>query len=89
MPAVCYGDRSTIVAFVALVLFSQGALPSAAATYHVGPTGNDSSGDGSPSSPWREIRRAVSEVQPGDTVLVADGVYLGFTVADLGEAKSG
>jgi hypothetical protein len=37
----------------------------------------------SPSLPCREIRRALELVGPGDTILVADGIYKGFDVEDL------
>src|SRR6187397_2353531 len=82
------GFRTTILTFAALVLLGGGAPPCFAATYYIAPTGNDATGDGSSLSPWREIRRGIAEVEPGDTVLVADGVYLGFTVADLGAVSS-
>ena len=64
------------------------ATPSAAATWHVAPTGDDASGDGSQAAPWREIRRALQAVQPGDTVVAEDGSYRGFTVESLGAADA-
>jgi hypothetical protein len=36
-----------------------------------------------PSLPCREIRRAVELVGPGDTILVADGTYKGFTISSV------
>jgi hypothetical protein len=53
-----------------------------AATYYVAPTGS-SSNDGSASAPWREIRDALPHLAAGDTVLVADGSFLGFTMEDI------
>ena len=49
----------------------------AATTYYVAPTGSDGN-PGTSSKPFREIRKAISAANPGDTVSVADGSYLGF-----------
>ena len=43
--------------------------------YHLSPTGSDAADGRSPQSAWRSIRKACFEVGPGDTVLVAPGVY--------------
>jgi hypothetical protein len=48
-------------------------------TYYVSPNGSDTNA-GTQTSPFRQIRAAVAVVKPGDTVLVADGSYLGFDV---------
>jgi len=48
-----------------------------AATYYVSPSGS-SSNNGSQAAPWRQIRDALPRVVAGDTILVADGSYLGF-----------
>lgn len=45
--------------------------------YYVSNSGNDSS-DGSADSPWESLRYAAKQVQPGDTVIVKPGEYLGF-----------
>lgn len=52
-------------------------LGHAAQTYYVSPGGNDSYA-GTSAQPFRQVRKAISLVQAGDTVLVADGSYLGF-----------
>lgn len=80
------GRRARSLALAGLALLGLTALPCDAATFHVSPAGDDAGGDGSPSSPWREIRRALLAVQPGDTVLCADGAYRGFTIDGLGSA---
>ena len=54
----------------------------AAATYYVSPTGSDANSCAQ-TTPCRQIRRALTLVGPGDTILVADGSYLGFDVKDL------
>ena len=51
-------------------------------TYWVSPSGNDVQ-PGTQGMPFRQIRKALSKVQPGDLVLVADGTYLGFDVDTL------
>jgi parallel beta-helix repeat protein len=57
-----------------------GALTGAAGiTYYVSPSGVDTN-PGTPASPFREIRQALTVVAPGDLVLVADGSYKGFDV---------
>jgi hypothetical protein len=48
----------------------------AATTYYVSSSGNDSNG-GSEVQPFRTIQRAANIVNPGDTVIVEDGVYTG------------
>ncbi len=73
---------------IALLLSIVCASLAAAATHHVAPTGDDMGGDGSELNPWRQIRQALTLVEPGDTVLVADGSYLGFTVSGLGSTAS-
>ena len=46
----------------------------AGGTYHVAPDGNDAH-DGSASAPWRTLRYAARQAQPGDVVKVKAGVY--------------
>jgi uncharacterized protein (TIGR03437 family) len=56
------------------------AAPDARAqqTYHVSPSGNDSTGDGSAARPWATIANAVARVPDnGSTILVASGTYTG------------
>lgn len=57
-------------------------LPCMATDYFVSPGGNDSNGC-TASDRCREIRRALTLVQPGDRILVADGKYLGFTADQI------
>jgi ribosomal protein L24 len=54
-----------------------------AADIHVTPSGNDATGNGSTTKPYREIRKALERIKPGDTVLVTDGQYAGFTLQNL------
>lgn len=58
-----------------------------ASTWHVAPTGNDSS-DGSAAAPWRTIQRAADAVAPGDTVKIQAGTYTGFAVDARGTAQA-
>ena len=56
------------------------ALPAfAAQTFYVAPNGSDSN-PGTSALPFREVRAALPLLASGDTVLVADGSYLGFDV---------
>ena len=58
------------------------ASSATAANYYVSPSGSDSSSCSS-TAPCRQIRRALTLIGPGDTILVADGSYLGFDVREL------
>jgi hypothetical protein len=44
-------------------------------TFFVSMSGNDSTGNGTPSSPWRTVQYAADSVMPGDTVVVGAGSY--------------
>jgi hypothetical protein len=46
-----------------------------AATFYVGPDGDDAN-PGTETEPFRTIQQAADTVDPGDTVIVKDGVYL-------------
>jgi hypothetical protein len=52
------------------------------ASWYVSPSGNDSS-PCTQASPCRQISQALTIVQPGDTIFVADGTYNAFTVNSL------
>lgn len=56
------------------------------AVYHVSPIGNDTNA-GTAESPFREIRKAVTVLTAGDTVIVADGSYKGFDIVGKGAAN--
>jgi len=71
----------------AVLLSAALADPAAAAVYHVAPVGNDGNA-GTQAAPFRQIRRALQVVRAGDTVLVADGAYLGFDVRGLNGAAA-
>lgn len=58
--------------FIALSILITGEI--GATTYYVSPDGNDSS-SGSISAPFKTIQKAANIVNPGDTVIVANGIY--------------
>lgn len=66
----------------ALVLPSSPDRTRAGAAYYVATTGNDTSGNGSSSSPWKTIQKAVNTVSPGDTINVRAGTYNERVVAN-------
>lgn len=68
------GVNATFRNFCAMLVALCLQASSLAATFHVAPNGNDAA-NGSAGSPWRTIQRAVSDWKPGDTVLVASGIY--------------
>lgn len=52
--------------------------PTRGNTYYVGPDGDDSrskSDAQSYNTPWRTIRKACNSIEPGDKVIVKDGIY--------------
>ena len=70
------------LAFMLLAVTLSGTVVlGAGLTFYVSPNGNDANSC-SQTLPCREIRRALALVGPGDTILVADGTYKGFNVAN-------
>ncbi len=57
-----------------IIGFSLAARGAQAATYYVSPSGSDSN-NGSRSAPFQTIQQAANIVNPGDTVIVENGVY--------------
>ncbi len=83
--------RPVRLALLLLPLLSFPAL--AQTTYHVAPPapgggGGDDSNPGTQDLPFATIQRAADVVNPGDTVLIAPGVYAGFNVGRSGTAGS-
>ena len=60
---------------VFFILLSLQYLTLQAATYYVSPTGNDTSGNGSISSPWFTLNKAWTVVAAGDIVYMRGGTY--------------
>lgn len=72
-----------------LLLLLQAVLPMSgllqAADLYVAATGNDAN-PGTQARPFREIRRALRVIAPGDTVHVGPGAYKGFDAVGIGAA---
>jgi hypothetical protein len=68
--------RTNIFSIIGVLLVCLLIAPAsaAAATYYVATTGSDSN-SGSSASPFKTIQKAAGLVNPGDTVIVKDGVY--------------
>ncbi len=81
--------RQVFLAHVAVLIQLTFAVVGAAlgAEYYVSPAGVDSN-NGGQATPFREIRRALNAISPGDTVIVADGNYKGFDAVSLGSANT-
>jgi hypothetical protein len=62
-------------AVVGLALFLSVNAALAARTWHVSGSGDDSANGISPSTAFRTLQKAANLVEPGDTVLVGDGIY--------------
>ncbi len=57
-------------------------------TYYVSPSGNDSNA-GTQAAPWKTIGKATGVVNPGDTVIIRAGTYVGgFSIARSGTASN-
>ena len=59
----------------------------AAAVWHVSGDGSDENA-GSADAPWATLQRAVDAANPGDTILVAPGVYEGCVIRRTGTAEA-
>ncbi len=60
--------------FLALLILLVLVFTAEAATYYVSPTGSDTN-VGSAGAPFKTLAKAATLVNPGDTVVAADGVY--------------
>ncbi len=72
----------TLVTILLVTVCGVGDGVLAAADWYVSPSGVDSNA-GSAAAPFRQIRQGVALAQPGDTILVADGSYLGFSIINF------
>ena len=62
--------RLGFFAFISLV-----TLPLSAATWHVNGNGDDARDGKTPATAFRSLQKAADLVEPGDTVLIGDGIY--------------
>ena len=63
--------------FITALVFLLFLQSSYAATYYISPTGNDVSGTGTISNPWKSLYKATSTVKTaGDIIHVTAGIYL-------------
>ena len=71
-----------VESFAVALLVLAGTISSfAVQTFYVTPSGNDNN-PGTQAQPFRQIRKAVAVLAPGDSILVTDGSYLGFDLFD-------
>lgn len=82
-----FSERIAIRALIStiIVLFS---MISYAATYYISPTGNDTSGNGTITSPWFTLNKAWSTVAAGDVIYMRGGTYA-YTSTQLLTGKNG
>jgi parallel beta-helix repeat protein len=76
------GGANTSEVLTFLTITSQ-AMPT---KYYLSPTGDDSADGKSPKTAWQSLRKASMMVSPGDTVLIAPGIYRYYPISPL---KSG
>ena len=67
---------------------SQFEISAFATTYYVSPNGSDTNA-GSSAAPFRTIQQAANLVNPGDTVIVGDGIYTGNATSILEVNRGG
>lgn len=67
-------SRTVATALFLMVLLMCTAA-GAAMTYYVAPSGGDDASDGSSGSPWASFAHAMTELGPGDTLILKDGTY--------------
>ena len=77
-----YPMRAALCAGLVILGLDVGMTSFSAETFYTAPAGNDNN-IGTQLQPLRQIRKALSRVKPGDTILVSDGDYLGFDVREL------
>ncbi|MEO7911593.1 MAG: DNRLRE domain-containing protein [Roseiflexaceae bacterium] len=58
------------------------------ASFYVGPSGSDSNRGSTPDRPFQTIQHAIDLAQPGDTVVLAAGVYLQDVISKRGGSAS-
>jgi len=67
--------------------FGAGPLEKPGRTFHVSPKGSDAASGQSWDAAWQTLRRGIKELQPGDTLLVDDGVYYEPQTLTLGKVS--
>lgn len=65
------GKVASLIGILCLMTVS----PGNSAAYYVSPNGNDDNTGTSPATAWRTIQRSVGSAAPGDTIIIADGIY--------------
>lgn len=70
--------------FPILLMLASATGGAYAKDWHVSPAGNDANNGASAATPFRTLQHAAGVVQPGDTVLVGDGVYTSDDRSDGG-----
>ncbi|MEO8102895.1 MAG: right-handed parallel beta-helix repeat-containing protein [Betaproteobacteria bacterium] len=79
-------SKAKALHYFAAIVLSIISLNAACATLYVSPTGSDSTGTGAAGNPWRNIQFAVDSTsfQPGNTIIVLDGIYSPFHMIKSG-----
>lgn len=70
-----------------LFLFTIWIQNVSASTYYVSNSGNNSNNGTTPSTAWLTLQHAANQVEAGDSVLVANGTYVGFDLRTSGTAS--
>ncbi len=74
--------------FIFNLIFVLVSFPCFAATYYIAPTGNDSTGNGSTTTPWRTFTTADSHMSSGDTLIYKNGTY-NYAGSNISDPVSG
>lgn len=79
--------RCALYCLLAISIFAAGTPAIWAATYYVGPQGNDNN-PGTAQSPWATLQHAVDTIAAGDTIQVTSGTYAGCRIGNPGQPSA-
>ena len=80
--------RRTLLPFIMLIIASTKIFANPINVWHVSTSGNDANSGKSVRTAFLTLQKAAGVVQPGDTVLIGNGVYTNTNIADGGSVLS-
>ncbi len=65
----------SFIFLLSLIFFGAEKTLAISDVFYISPTGNDETGNGTESNPWKTFSKAISMVDAGDTIFVKPGIY--------------